>query len=207
MTKQEMITGVQTKVEELLNAVDSIEDKVQEIVSVKNTQQKVAEELQAKIEIAKLDVYKASDLDTARELKTIVDALESDLKLQEAVNYGSTKAKEEELLQLIEDFFKNHAVAKTMYDDLDIELLLSASLKTIVDDYELMNSLAGQLYDAFKDVLRVMIRQGIAQLGTNGSYGSYKGTHLGQSSLSTRLYSVKSALQPEIRRLGYLGLL
>jgi hypothetical protein len=107
------------------------------------------------------------------------------------------------VLLIIEDFFKKHAEAKTMHKTLDVELLFSTTIKTIEADYEFMNNLASQIYDAFQDVLRVMIRQGIVQQGDH----LYKGIHLGQRGLSTRLYFIKSALQPEINNLRRDGLL
>lgn len=203
MNKQEMISGVQTKVEELVAAVERIEDKAQEIKSAKNKQQKVVDELQAKIEIAKQEIYKSSDLETAKKAKKIVDAFESDLELQKVVNYGSTKAKEDELVQLVEAFFKNHASCKTMYISLDYEMTLQASVRTVVADLEFMGSLSAQINNCFADVKRFMIAQGIVQQGEV----LYKGVHLGQMGLSTRLHSIKSALGNEIFNLRGAGIL
>jgi hypothetical protein len=199
MTKSDMLE----KVKELVTAVEGIEKQAQEIVDAQRAGAKAVEELQAKIADAKQEMTKATDLDTAKKAKEIVDSLEHELELQKAVNIGATKAEEEELEQLIEDFFKSHAEAQNMYKSLDVELLLSATIRTIEADNEFMNSLAGQIYDAFQDVLRVMIRQGIVQQGDK----FYKGIHLGQRRLSTRLYSVMLALQTEISYLRTDGLL
>ncbi|GMO00640.1 hypothetical protein [Parageobacillus thermoglucosidasius] len=199
MTKSEMLE----KVKELVTAVEGIEKQAEEIVTAQRAGAKAEEQLQTKIADAKEEMMKATDLETAKKAKEIVDSLEHELELQKAVNIGATKAEEEELEQLIEDFFKNHAEAQNMYKSLDVELLLSATIKTVEADYEFMNGVANQIYDAFQDVLRVMIRQGIVQQGDN----FYKGIHLGQRGLSTRLYSVMSALQPEISDLKRVGLL
>lgn len=197
MDKLEMKKGLEAKVSELLAKVEAVEAHIKEITALKLAGEQAIADLKAKKEEKKAEMNNATDLVQAKAAMKAVESLEKDIEIQEALNAGQLKAKKAELEGLAEDFFKLHAQVKTMYQAMDTAYLLEASANSIEDDIQLLNSLAFEINEAFNSVKRALFAQGLVQQGDI----HYKGTHLGQMGLMTKLKSIEAVLK-DIKKLA-----
>lgn len=204
MMKEQMIKDMTVKVTDVLDARNVVDEFADALEEAKASGQEAVEQLEAELQKKKEALPLAQDLGEAKLIKQEIDSLTDDIELQKAVNAAKVTKMKAELEDKVEAFFKVHKSAKFMFQGIDNYIVVNTSLSELTETKELMRGFINALDGSFAGVRQVLLDEGIVSFENQNKV--YKGIHLGQRGLETKLYELEYRIKPFINELRAYGL-
>ncbi|CAH0222649.1 hypothetical protein SRABI96_02450 [Peribacillus sp. Bi96] len=199
MDKQEMIKGMEVKVNEVIGASQAVSEFVESIEETVTEGVEAVKQLEAVIETKTEALNTFTDMGEARLAKQEINNLVEELELQKAVNTGKEKAMKSELEEVIVTFFAVHKGACMMFRGLDNHLVANTSLSELNETKATMEGFGNSLTFSFAGVKQILLDTKIvAQADQNRQY---RGIHLGQRGQETQLYGFEYVVRAYVQQL------
>jgi gamma-glutamyltranspeptidase len=203
MEKQTIIEDMNVKLNEVLDAQDTVSKFLDEIEETVASGERELKALQDKLVTTQDALSNSIDMSEAKATKAKINKLAEEIELQMAVNTGKTKVMYSQLEDKIESFFLIHKGAKFFSDSVDAVFVNNTTLATLIEDKETMISFTNSLYNSFGAVRGILLDTKIVP--ANEQNLLYRGTHLGQHLRNTELIAFENLVRPYMGQLKAQG--
>jgi hypothetical protein len=192
--KEELKKGLESLVAQLAGKVQAVEAVLADVQAVEAQGNKAVADIQNKLNGHKADML-VTDLSSAKDHLASVEELQRDIVLQTFLNTSQVEAKKKAILLSLEEGFTVYKEARQLFAEMDKEFVFHMSIATVEEDVALLNSLSGEINNAFGDLVRIMIKQGYVKTSSTSYHFPNIGQfHLGASNLLSKSNGFKSAV-------------
>ncbi|WP_349346275.1 hypothetical protein [Priestia megaterium] len=188
--RQEMLKGLQGKVEELQTAKESVKNFVETMEAIKAEGDSAIKDLEKQIADTKEAQAMATDIGEAKLLNTQVKNLEEELQLTKGVVTAQGNKQKQELEQVVTELLKVYKACKFMFSAVDNEVTATASIRTFDKDIETMTDLGHQVDTGVAYAKAVLIKYGVITNSTS----TYADVYLNSVGCHSKVNHVKSKL-------------
>lgn len=195
------LKDLEAKVQEVIGARDAVYAFMNGIEDAVEEGKEAVKQLESVIESKKEALSLVTDMGEARLAKQEIDKLVSEIELQKMVNVSKETAMKAEAEAVFDAFYAVHKVAKTIYTEVDRQLVINTPLVELYATKKIMVGLANDINNSFSGVTEVLKATGILENGSK----HYKGIHLNQRGIETEFYNMELKFRPYIRQLDYAG--
>ncbi|KGA98119.1 hypothetical protein AJ85_18570 [Alkalihalobacillus alcalophilus ATCC 27647 = CGMCC 1.3604] len=202
--KEQMIKDLTAKVAEVQEAREVVDIVMDSIEELESSGKEVLVKMEQELQVLQEALTMAQDLGEARLIKQQIHSLQEDLELQQAVTEAQIKAMYVELEDKAEAFFAVHKSACFLFRTVDNYMIVNTSLSELSATMEKMQGFSNALSGRFAGVRAILLDTKIVALEEQNM--PYRGTHLGQRDLNTKLMEFDYEIRPYIRQLRTSGL-
>lgn len=186
MNNAEMIKELVEVVNTAIEAKESVYDFLTEMEDTAKAGNEVVTEMQATVQAKEEALTGLVGFADIKQASSEINSIKEDIEVLKQVNANKIVAMKVELADVAEDALKAHKTAVAKFNKVDNILVANTTLSDLDNTFETMKTLARQLEFAFKGVRQVLLDEGI--VSTVDQNKQYRGVHLGQREVVTKLY-------------------